>query len=205
MDDKTLDNIFKTAFKNKSKISQEEGNWEDFELMLKKRVRRKKFFFFQWNRFNIYYVGILLACLVSGSFVYCQNYLWNPPDNNNGTINTMPVDTSFIPSGTSEEKNTLPITQEIKNSDNANNKPVNTVQKNTFSRSISTVDSSAKPVSPEIIKDTVSTTSTEPTVTPVVNTPPVVVMRRKKTVVLTTPQDTVIKIDTVKIKKGRKK
>jgi hypothetical protein len=203
MDDKTLDNIFKTAFNTKSKISREEGDWDAFEVMLKQRSKNKNFFSFQWNRFNIYYVGILLAGLISGSIVYCQNYLWNTNAPHNEHLHLLPNDTSAIQSGISEEKNPLPV-EEFKDRDIHNGKQNQSISKNSSSSSIVIEkDSVVISAPPAITKDTTSPSTI--VTTPPVITPSVVVMKRKKTVVLTTPQDTVIKIDTVKIKKGRKK
>lgn len=191
MNDNTLDSIFKNTFTTPT--VEEEGNWDELEV----RLSKKMFYKFSWNRFNVYYMGMVYTCLLSSSVLLVTQFVNSSTNKEaNGLQNQVAVaypDSAATNTEVSQEK--------------GNQKQIQASAFTKGKKDAILQDDSSTLGSETTIKDTTKNTlhtpSTETSTTAVVSAP--VVIKRKKTFYLTPPRDTIITIDTIKVKKGRKK
>ncbi len=188
MKDKTLDTIFKKTFSSPG-TPPEKDEWDVFEAKLNKKM----FYKFSWNRFNVYYMSMIFLCLLN-SFVFLVVYLVKPTNSTLENSNPAIISDTLISSQTIPEKNET--TRKQKQSGISSNRK----------QTSTTLDSLLSKEKPET-KDTIPTSISEETSIPVATSPtiPTVILKRKKTLYISPPPDTIVKVDTVKVKKTKKK
>jgi cytoskeletal protein RodZ len=194
MNDNTLDNIFKKTFSSENRFSDDDNNLDEFEL----KLHKKMFYKFSWLRFNVYYMSMIAACFLSSSFLVIDHFTTPSVNTENKSVQN-PI--SYMDSISSEQKTSLPARETLSSRKNKSTSVTPSKEDGTLHNLASSAVITPNPTKDTVtILTTANSSNNAPSITP---TP--VVLKRKKTIYLASPRDTIVKIDTVILKKGRKK
>ncbi len=191
MNDNTLDNIFKKTFSSENIIADDDS-LDEFEL----KLHKKMFYKFSWLQFNVYYMSMIAACFLSSSFLVINHFFTPLVNSENKNVQNQ---ISHIDSISSDQKPSLSAKEILSSKKNKFTSITPSKEDSTYHNLSTAIVSNSIQDSISIVNTTKSNSNDVPSpATPVI-------LKRKKTVYLCSPRDTIIKIDTVILKKGRKK
>jgi hypothetical protein len=189
MEDKELDTIFKNAFS--AKESAQVDNWDEFEVKLYKKM----FYKFSYNRFNVYYMSLIIACFFSCLILIPWQYI------NSFSQEDKPIQNYVSSPDSIKIENSTPDNFKKEEISKKKKSQPEVIQKQdtTMLNPVSNVVNATK-------KDSSSVDTSDQSISKKVPSPPApIILKRKKTVYITPPRDTIVNIDTVKVKKKRVK
>jgi hypothetical protein len=182
MKNESLDKLFDNL--SSKNTTMEEDNWDEFEV----RLHKKMFYKFSWNRFNIFYLTTISLSLLTNAFLLVafmnlsQDHIENRKEILLYSDSIKFHDSVILKTGenTSYKKEQLKI---VHSSLLKNDSAVMAIQ--------------------IALKDSVNVNAIKSAAIDTIKTPIKPVVIKRKSIVYISKRDTIINIDTVKVKKRR--